>query len=201
MIVYGGFDSTYTHFFECWRIILVPCWWCGVVATHPDRIYAGLGKMQLLHKLRHRMRLLLDCGEEILVSFCSVSGELTSSVLTADFLFIAVQSQMTTSRTSSDEELLLLSCLSRRCSERKTVDKGHCENELRAFSFVFFNGLAQSSPSYPRRVHCEEIKHLCMSSSWQCPLQNVIIWVLGNRRKIEHSKASIISPSHSLNRD
>jgi hypothetical protein len=141
MIVYGGFDSTCTYFFECWRIILVPCWWCGVVATPPDRIYAGLGKMQLLHKLRHRMRLLLDCGEEILVSFCSVSGELTSSVLTADFLFIAVQSQMTTSRTLSDEELLLLSCLSRRCSERKTVDKGHCENELWVFSFVFFNGL------------------------------------------------------------
>jgi hypothetical protein len=84
--------------------------------------------MQLLHKLRRRIRLLLDCGEEILVSFCSVSVELTSSLLIADLLFIAVQSQMTTSRTLSDEELLLLSCLSRRCSEWKSVDKGHCEN-------------------------------------------------------------------------
>jgi len=109
--------------------------WC---CCNASRSYlCWFGKMQLLH----RMRLLLDCGEEILVIFCSVSGELTSSVLTADFLFIAVQSQMTTSRTLSDEELLLLNCLSRRCSERKTVDKGHCENELWAYSFVFFNGL------------------------------------------------------------
>lgn len=113
--------------------------WCCCNASRSHLCW--FGKMQLLHKLRHRMRLLLDCGEEILVSFCSVSGELTSPVLTADFLFIAVQSQMTTSRTLSDEELLLLSCLSRRCSERKTVDKGHCENELWAFSFVFCNGL------------------------------------------------------------